>query len=138
MTKPFRGNPKITTNWSHRNRKLFRKKETKNAYYDIKHEDNKINIIFREEKKRLGGSAEKERNWFGYLDFETDSNFAADLKMFLNNFVGEVSPEVKQEALEAALDDIDKVFGDYPDDNIEAVKERFKAVRRALLRGKEE
>lgn len=137
MIKPFRGNPKITTNWSHRDRNLFRKKETKNAYYDIKHEGNKISIIFREEKKRLGGSAEKERNWFGYLEFETDSNFAADLKMFLNNFVGEVSPEVKQEALEAVLDDINKVFDDYPNDDVETIKERFKAVKKALLFGKE-
>jgi len=51
-------------------------------------------VGFREEKKRLGGSAEKVRNWLGYLNFELDSTFARDLKMFLNEYVDKDPQEV--------------------------------------------
>ena len=84
MLFPFRNNPKIVTNWFNTKKKKFVEKKQKRAYYDISaSKPGWIKIMFREEKKRLGGSAELERHWVGYLEFELNSQFAKDLKMFL-------------------------------------------------------
>ena len=89
MSLPFRNNPKITTNWVHANTKNYLENKTKKAYYEISASKvpGHLTIQFREEKKRLGGSAERAEFWFGHLGFELDSTFARDLKMFLNEYV---------------------------------------------------
>jgi hypothetical protein len=97
MTLPFRNNPKITTNWVHANTKNFLENKTKKAYYEISASKvpGKLIVQFREEKKRLGGSAERAEFWFGHLGFELDSTFARDLKMFLNEYVEGENDEVQ-------------------------------------------
>ena len=93
MPFPFRNNPKITTNWYHEKTGKSNHK-VKRAYYGISIEDGKIKIDFREEKKRLGGSSELERFWVGWLDFEIESQFAKDLKLFLDE---DLKEEVKKD-----------------------------------------
>lgn len=84
MPIPFRNNPKIITNWFNAKTEKFMVKILKRAYYDINiTKPGWIRIMFREEKKRLGGSGELERHWVGFLEFELTSRFAKDLKMFL-------------------------------------------------------
>ena len=84
MAIPFIKNPKIVTNWFNRRTKKFLEKKQKRAYYAIGvKKPGKLKIEFREEKKRPGGSGELERHWVGYLEFELNSQFAKDLKMFL-------------------------------------------------------
>ena len=97
MVLPFRNNPKITTNWLNTETRKFSANKTKKSYYEIStvKVPGSLAILFREEKKRLGGSAEKARTWFGNLEFELDSTFARDLKMFLNEFVDADNDEVK-------------------------------------------
>jgi len=96
MTIPFRSNPKITTNWIHSRTGKVQKEKGKKAYYEIYTNTGKgLGIRFREEKKRLGGSAEREEHWYGYLGFELDSTFAKDLKMFLNEYVKGDAPEAE-------------------------------------------
>lgn len=97
MPLPFRNNPPITANWTHLKNNGGAVYKTKKAYYEISasKKPGKLDIIFREEKKRLGGSAEKASEWFSYLDFDLDSTFAKDLKMFLNEYVKEEAPEEK-------------------------------------------
>lgn len=97
MSMPFRDNPPITTNWTHLKDKGVEVNKTKKAYYEISasKKPGKLDIILREEKKRLGGSAEREEWWFAYLSFDLDSTFAKDLKMFLNEYVKEEAPEEK-------------------------------------------
>jgi hypothetical protein len=89
MPLPFRKNPKITTNWINSKTGKQVEKKTKKAYYEMSlvKVPGSLCMSFREEKKRLGGSAEKARDWFGHLDFELDSTFARDLKMLLNESV---------------------------------------------------
>ena len=96
MTFPFRNNPDITTNWVNSKTGKQLEKKTKKAYYEISASKlpGSLVISFREEKKRLGGSAEKVRNWLGYLNFKLDSTFARDLKMFLNEYVDKDPQEV--------------------------------------------
>lgn len=98
MPLPFRNNPKITTNWVHSKTKNTLENKTKKAYYDISitKEPGRMVILLREEKKRLGGSAEREEFWFGQLAFDLDSKFARDLKMFLDEWVKEDAPEIKE------------------------------------------
>jgi len=94
MPLPHRNNPPITANWvSTKSGKCVKK--TKKAYYEISatKKPGKLDIILREEKKRLGGSREREEFWFSYLDFDLDSSFAKDLKMFLNEYVKKNAPE---------------------------------------------
>ena len=95
MILPFRNNPSIITNWVHSKTKKCIENKPKKSYYEIstKNGDGKIVILFREEKKRLGGSAEREEHWYGHLAFELDSTFARDLKMFLNDYVIGEAPE---------------------------------------------
>ena len=95
MPFPFRNNPKILTN-------LFNTKTEKSekgvrrAYYDISTKDKGwLKIQVREEKKRLGGSGELERPWYGWLEFKLNSQFAKDLKMFLDEHLGSNVGEVK-------------------------------------------
>ena len=83
MAFPFRNNPKIITNWFHTKKKEFLEKKQKRAYYGIRVKNGWLKIEFREEKKRLGGSQELEKRWVGLLEFELNSQFAKDLKMFL-------------------------------------------------------
>jgi len=99
MPLPFRNNPRITTNWHNTKTDKNVPKKTKRAYYDISVTKKKgwLTVQLREEKKRLGGSAEREEFWFGFLEFELDSTFAKDLKMFLNEYVEGNAPEVKKE-----------------------------------------
>jgi hypothetical protein len=94
---PFRNNPRIVTNWHNTKTDKNVVKRPKRAYYDLSVVKKKgwLTIQFREEKKRLGGSAEREEHWFGYLEFELGSVFAKDLKMFLNEYVKGEAPEVK-------------------------------------------
>ncbi len=96
MTLPFRSNPKITTNWVHENTGNFLKNKTKKSYYEISTTKipGQLTILFREEKKRLGGSRERAEFWFGHLGFELNSTFARDLKMFLNEYVEGENDEV--------------------------------------------
>ena len=96
MTIPFRNNPLIFTNWVNTKTKKFVENMGKKAYYEISasKKQGSLLIQFREEKKRLGGSAEKVRNWLGFLAFELDSTFARDLKMFLNEYVDKDPQEV--------------------------------------------
>jgi hypothetical protein len=88
---PFRNNPKIVTNWHHTKTKKCAVKKSKRAYYDISttKKDGWLTVQVREEKKRLGGSTEREEFWYGYLEFELNSSFAEDLKMFLEEHVAE-------------------------------------------------
>ncbi len=97
MPLPFRSNPDITANWTNIKSGKFQVGKAKKAYYEISasKKPGKIDIILREEKKRLGGSAEREEFWYSYLDFPLDSAFAKDLKMFLNEYVVEDSVEEK-------------------------------------------
>ncbi|MCK5019121.1 MAG: hypothetical protein KAS32_18820 [Candidatus Peribacteraceae bacterium] len=83
MAFPFRNNPKIITNWFHNKTKKFVERKQKKAYYGIAVKKGWLKIEFREEKKRLGGSQELERHWVSYLQFELNTQFAKDLKMFL-------------------------------------------------------
>lgn len=99
MPLPFRNNPRIISNWIHSKTKKFLERKLKRAYYDITTKKKGwLKIRFREEKKRLGGSQEREEHWYSYLEFELDSNFARDLKMFLNNYVEGNAPEVEDES----------------------------------------
>jgi hypothetical protein len=93
---PFRNNPKITTNWVNSKTGKQQENKTKKAYYEMSAVKlpGSLTISFREEKQRLGGSAERVRNWLGYLNFELDSTFARDLKMFLNEYVDKDPQEV--------------------------------------------
>ena len=86
---PFRNNPKITTNWIHKKTKKVKENEEKNAYYEIKVDEDKIKLLFREEKKNFDKKGRKEQPWFSYLEFEIDSQFAKDLKMFLDEYIKE-------------------------------------------------
>lgn len=97
MAVPFRNNPKITSNWYETLTGKFVVDKTKKSYYEISTSKipGSLTILFREEKKRLGGSAEKARNWFSSLGFELDSTFARDLKMFLNEYVDADNEETK-------------------------------------------
>jgi len=96
MALPFRNNPRIVTNWHHSKTKKTLVQKPKRAYYDIStKKEGWLTIKFREEKKRLGGSAEREEHWYGYLEFELDSAFAKDLKMFLNEYVEGNAPEIE-------------------------------------------
>jgi len=96
MPLPHRNNPKIVTNWFYSKTEKY-KKGSKRAYYDITtRKKGWLQIKMREEKKRLGGSAEREENWYSYLEFELNSTFARDLKMFLNEYVKGNAPEVKE------------------------------------------
>jgi hypothetical protein len=94
---PFRNNPRIVTNWHNTKTGKNVVAKSKRAYYDLSVVKKKgwLTIQLREEKKRLGGSAEREEHWFGYLEFELESTFAKDLKMFLNEYVEGEAPEVK-------------------------------------------
>lgn len=109
MPIPHRNNPLITTNWTLEkpNRrtadgelnkplhsKLVRRKAGKNAYYDIRASEDELEIQFREEKKRLGGSQEEEEHWYSYLHFPIESQFAKDLKMFVNEYVEEEAEDI--------------------------------------------
>ena len=86
---PFRNNPKVVTNWFHTKTKNCLPKKGKKSYYEIfTKKKGWLQIQFREEKKRLGGSQEREEFWYSYLEFELDTQFAKDLKMFLNEYVG--------------------------------------------------
>jgi len=98
MTLPFRNNPKIVTNWFHKNTKKVQIDKQKRAYYDISVTEKPgwIVVKMREEKKRLGGSAEREEHWYSRLEFELNSVFARDLKMFLNQEVEGEAPEIKE------------------------------------------
>ena len=97
MPLPFRSNPNIKANWFNTKSGKFLVEKEKKAYYEIStKEAGKITIRIREEKKRLGGSAEREEFWYSFLGFELDSTFAKDLKMFLNEYVVEEAPEAKQ------------------------------------------
>lgn len=99
MPLPFRNNPRIVTNWFHTKTKNVMPEKPKRAYYDItvSKKPGWLVIKLREEKKRLGGSAEREEHWYGSLEFELDSTFAKDLKMFLNEYVKGNAPEVESE-----------------------------------------
>lgn len=96
MPFPFRNNPKIKTNWVHNKTGKVKENKDKRSYYEISttKEEGRLVILFREEKKRLGGSAEREEHWFSHLAFDLDSTFAKDLKMFLNEYVEGNAPEV--------------------------------------------
>ena len=96
MSLPFRNNPKITTNWHNTKTNKGVVKKTKRAYYDMSITKKKgwLTIQMREEKKRLGGSAEREEFWFGFLEIELNSIFAKDLKMFLNEYVKGNAPDI--------------------------------------------
>jgi len=98
MPLPFRNNPKIITNWHNTKTGKNAVEKSKRAYYDISTmiKEGWLTIRFRQEKRRLGGSAEREEYWFGFLQFKLDSTFAKDLKMFLNEYVEGDSPEVKK------------------------------------------
>lgn len=108
MPIPHRNNPLITSNWTLEEperrsedgeldppfrSKLVRRKTAKNAYYDIKLNEDQLQIKLREEKKRLGGSAEQEEHWYSYLYFPVESQFAKDLKMFVNEYIEEEAEE---------------------------------------------
>jgi len=96
MPLPFRNNPKIVTNWFHTKTKNFQAKKGKKSYYEISTKKKGwLQILFREEKKRLGGSQEREEFWYGYLEFELNTQLAKDLKMFLNEYVEGDAPEVE-------------------------------------------
>jgi LPS O-antigen subunit length determinant protein (WzzB/FepE family) len=102
MSLPFRNNPKIVTNWFHKNTKNVQPEKQKRAYYNIStSKPGWLVIQFREEKKRLGGSAEREEHWYGSLEFELESSFAKDLKMFLNEYVEGVAPEIEQRKIDS-------------------------------------
>ncbi len=96
MPLPFRNNPVIKTNWINSKTKKFAENIGKKAYYEISasKKAGSLLIQFREEKERLGGSAEKARDWLAFLEFELDSTFARDLKMFLNEYVDKDPQEV--------------------------------------------
>ena len=97
MPLPHRNNPEIVTNWLHSKTKKLLEGKSKRAYYDITTKKKGwLQIKLREEKKRLGGSTEREEHWFGCLEFELKSTFAKDLKMFLNEYVKGNAPEVKE------------------------------------------
>ena len=90
MPFPFRNNVKIVANWFNSKTKKFVDKKQKKAYYSISAvKPGWLIIEFREEKKRLGGSGELERFWKSYLEFELNSQFAKDLKMFLKEHMEE-------------------------------------------------
>jgi len=97
MSIPHRNNPKLVTNWHNTETKKFLNDKEKRAYYDMSviKKPGKLVISMREEKKRLGGSQECEEHWYGGLEFDLDSTFAKDLKMFLNEYVEGNSPEVE-------------------------------------------
>ena len=105
MTLPFRNNPKIVANWFHLKTKKALEKKQKRAYYDISTVKKKgwLTLQLREEKRRLGGSQEREKHWYSFLEFELDSVFARDLKMFLNEYVEGVAPEVEQKQIDQGL-----------------------------------
>lgn len=84
---PFRNNPEILTNWYNVKTKLSLIAKIKKSYYGISIKEKSLVIDFQEEKKRLGGSQEEEREWKGCLAFDIDSQFAKDLKMFLNEHI---------------------------------------------------
>ena len=95
MSFPFRNNPRIITNWFNVKTEKS-KKGMRRAYYSIStKEKGKLKIEVREEKKRLGGSAELERPWYGWLEFELDTQFARDLKTFLVEHLDSNIGEVK-------------------------------------------
>jgi len=95
MPLPHRNNPKILTNWFNTKTEKS-KKGTRRAYYSIStKEKGKLKIEIREEKKRLGGSGELERPWYGWLEFELNTQFAKDLRTFLNEHMGSNVGEVK-------------------------------------------
>jgi hypothetical protein len=98
---PFRSNPKITTNWSDSEDNKHLVNETKNSYYDISAsvKPGSLVINFREEK-----TEGLESHFFGFLAFDLKSNFARDLKMFLNEYVSEDAPEVKKEVENGSKD----------------------------------
>jgi hypothetical protein len=112
MPLPFRNNPKVVTNWhnSETNKNMIG--VVKRAYYDISTTVKKgwLVVKFREQKKRLGGSAEREEFWFGQLEFELDTNLAKDLKMFLNEYVEGNAPEVaKNEEIDTQVTKSDEI-----------------------------
>jgi len=91
MALPFRNNPKISTNWFREKKAkpidYDKIKKTKRAYYGISVEDKILKIHFREEKKtNISGNLENGM-LVGWLEFELDSKFAKDLKMFLEEYV---------------------------------------------------
>lgn len=85
MTVPFRNNPKLKTNWHNTKTGKWITK-TKRAYYDIDYKNGSLKIKMREEKKRLGGSAELERYWRGCLEFKLNGQFGKDLMLFFNEY----------------------------------------------------
>ena len=85
MTLPFRNNPKLKTNW-HNTKTGKWVKKTKRAYYDMTFDKGILVIKMREEKKRLGGSAELERFWCGCLEFEINGQFGKDLVLFFDEY----------------------------------------------------
>ena len=86
---PFRNNPEIKTNWFNTKTKRFSHNTVKRAYYDISaKKKGLIKIKFREEKNTKGLEP-KTRHWTGNLQFEIDSQFAKDLKMFLKEYISE-------------------------------------------------
>ena len=105
MALPHRNNPKIVANWFHKKTKKAVEKKAKRAYYDVSTVNKKgwLTISLREEKKRLGGSKEREEHWYSFLEFKLDSVFARDLKMFLNEYVEGDAPEVEQKEVDTGL-----------------------------------
>jgi hypothetical protein len=87
MIFPFRNNPKIKTNWFNDKTGKWLREKTKRAYYDMSYKNGVLKIKMREEKKRLGGSAELERHWYGCLEFEINSQFGKDIKMFFDEYL---------------------------------------------------
>lgn len=97
MALPFRNNPEIKANWHNRKSGKTLIENIKKAYYELSvgKTPGWFEIVFREEKKRLGGSAEREEFWYSFLSFSLGSTFAKDLKMFLNEYVEEKAEEEK-------------------------------------------
>jgi len=86
MTLPFRNNPKIKTNWFNTKTEAIMPERNKKAYYDMSYDKGLLKIKLREEKKRRG-TGKVESNWYGCLEFRVDSQFAKDIKMFLDEYI---------------------------------------------------
>jgi len=83
---PFRNNPAIFTRWSKE-----KKGSVKKAYYDININDKILKIHLREEKQTRNGN-KVESPWHSWFEFPIDSQFAKDLKMFLDEHLGQQTP----------------------------------------------
>jgi len=80
-TLPFRNNPPIFARWSKEKKGSIRK-----CYYDISVVEGLLKIHFREEKQVKKGSR-GESPWHSWFEFPVDSQFAKDLKLFLDEYL---------------------------------------------------